>query len=146
MKTFLIIRFDKTIENTVDPVFSTLFDFLLDKDLNNLSYIIQSSTSVIIFKSECKHKEIYLALGKIIPVVAFFLIDVTETDFCIHMPEPITSKLKEFLGKNYVNKAEYSEDLSLKQLEKSLQDAIDDQNYELAAGIRDKIKVKKENK
>jgi hypothetical protein len=140
MKTFLLIRFNRVPAEDV-----VLINTINGVTYNNQIHCIETpSTILILFKSEHKHKEIYIEIGKIKPIVAFFLIDITDVDFCINMPDKITSDLMEFLGKNYVNKAEYSEDLSLKELEKSLQDAIDDQNYELAAGIRDKIKVKKE--
>jgi hypothetical protein len=140
MKTFLLIRFDKlTSSDTADEILVALSDMI---EINNIQAIKTPSTDIFIFKSEYKHKEIYIALGKIKPVVAFFLIDVSDVDFCIHMPEQITKVLMEFLGKNYINKAEYSEDLSLKELQKSLQDAVEDQNYELAAEIRDKISNK----
>jgi hypothetical protein len=141
MKTFLLIRFNRVPEE----------DVILINTINGLTYnnqikcIETPSTILVLFKSKHRHKEIYIEIGKIKPIVAFFLIDITDVDFCINMPDMITQELMTFLGKSYVNKAEYSEDLSINELKKLLQDAIDDQNYELAAGIRDKIKVKKEN-
>lgn len=142
MKTFLLIRFNKNASEDV-ILLNSISEFIYN---NKIHCIDTPSTMLLLFKSEFRHKDIYIALGKIKPVVAFFLIDVTENDFCINMPEELTKQLMEFLGKNYVNKAEYSDDLDLKDLEKSLQDAIDEQKYELAAEIRDKIKIKKENK
>ncbi|HNQ20194.1 MAG TPA: hypothetical protein PKI46_03925, partial [Bacteroidales bacterium] len=99
---------------------------------------------ITIFKSNFQHKEIYMELAKITPPVAFFLVDVTDQDFAINLPEDITYPLMEYLGKKKINKAEYDslENKTEKELNQMLQEAIESENYELCSKIQSIINTK----
>jgi len=138
-KTFLLIRFDKFPR---EEVTKTLIKFSIEND--KPQFIATPSTMITIFKSNFQHKEIYMELAKITPPVAFFLVDVTDQDFAINLPEDITYPLMEYLGKKKINKAEYDslENKTEKELNQMLQEAIESENYELCSKIQSIINTK----
>lgn len=135
MKTFFLIRFDRTPRRDVSEV---LIQFI---EGETPQFISTPSTMITIFKSTSNYKDIYKALGALKPITAFFLIDVTGVDLAIHMPEEVTIPLMQFLGKSLINKAEYLpiDNMTIKELNRNLKDAISNEDYELASRLRDRI-------
>lgn len=142
MKTYFLIRFDRFPRQEVTKI---LMKYMNEEE--KPQFITTPSTLITIFKSESSYKEIYSALGKIEPPVAFFLIDVSDADVAIHMPENITLPIMEYLGKRKINKVEYATDESLKnsskeELQTMLNEALENEQYELCSKIQNILNFK----
>jgi hypothetical protein len=132
-KTFLLIRFDNFPKQEVSTL---LLKFREENDVPQ--FITTPTTLFTFFKSKFSHKDIYIELAQITPPLAFFLIDVTDNDFAINLPESVSMELIKYLGKNKINKGEYQslEDKSLDELKPMLAEAIESENYELCSKIQ----------
>lgn len=142
MRHYFLIRFDRFPRKEVTDVLMNFFE-----GTETPQFISTPSTMITIFKSSTGYKKIYSALGKVTPPIAFFLIDVTDSDLAIHMPEDVTIPLMNYLGKNLVSKAEYSnlQDKTVEELQSMLDEAISNEQYELCSKINAIISSKINN-
>lgn len=138
MKTVVLIRFDIQMRQDVSV---KLGEFVVNNDVPK---IIQTPSTVItFFKTEYPFKEIYKSLATLRPITAFLLIDVSKTDVSIHLPKEITEELASYLNKNIIDKVDYEDTskMSLDELNHHLQNAVNNDNFEKAAEIRDIINL-----
>lgn len=133
LKKYFLIRFDKEPRKDVNQALITFIE------TEDTQFIATPSTMLTLFKSSTPYNVIWKALGALRPVTAFFLIDVTDCDFAIHMPDDLTKKISEFLGTRIVNQEEYLPTEDVVELNKRLKQAIAEEQFELAATIRDRI-------
>lgn len=133
MKTVFFCRFDRAPRQEVNKV---IMDFASDRP----EFMSSPGCLITIFHTEGEIQEIDEAIKKIEPPVAYFLIDISDKKMELNFPEEFAVPIANYIGLyKYKNKNKIHK-LNKEDLEKLLEECIENEEYEKAAEIQAQLK------
>jgi hypothetical protein len=135
ISTYLLCRFDTEKRADVTEI---IFKHAIDTP----EFIESTSCFVTIFHTEAALDEVHTelkALTKPLPI-CYFLIEISDIDnIAMNWPTDIYNRLAKYIGLDVCKPAKPLHLMSYPELQKTLAQHLANENYELAAVVRDEL-------
>jgi hypothetical protein len=139
ISTYLLCRFDT--EKRAD-VTTTIFKYAIDTP----EFIESTSCFVTIFHTEAALDEVHTELKLLVQPspICYFLIEISDIDnITMNWPPDVYNRIAKYIGLDVCKPAKPLHLMSYPELKKTLAQHLANENYELAAIVRDELKTER---